>query len=152
MRKGKYADFIPSSRDLAGAELEIANAKNRDYVLKTALDHVKDKYDFVFIDCAPSINLTLINALSASDGVIVPLQCEYFALEGLNQLLNTVRLVKSTRTRVCGCTESFLRCSDRPNFRGKSSRTCGKRSKTRFLKRLYLKTFALPNRRVSDNR
>lgn len=94
VRKGKYADFIPSSRDLAGAELEIANAKNRDYVLKTALDPVKDKYDFVFIDCAPSINLTLINALSASDGVIVPLQCEYFALEGLNQLLNTVRLVK----------------------------------------------------------
>lgn len=94
VRKGKYADFIPSSRDLAGAELEIANAKNRDYVLKTALDPVKDKYDFVFIDCAPSINLTLINALSASDGVIVPQQCEYFALEGLNQLLNTVRLVK----------------------------------------------------------
>ena len=94
VRKGKYADFIPSSRDLAGAELEIANAKNRDYVLKTALDSVKDKYDIVFIDCAPSINLTLINALSASDGVIVPLQCEYFALEGLNQLLNTVRLVK----------------------------------------------------------
>lgn len=94
VRKGKYADFIPSSRDLAGAELEIANAKNRDCVLKTALDPVKDKYDFVFIDCAPSINLTLINALSASDGVIVPLQCEYFALEGLNQLLNTVRLVK----------------------------------------------------------
>lgn len=94
VRKGKYADFIPSSRDLAGAELEIANAKNRDYVLKTALDPVKDKYDFVFIDCAPSINLTLINALSASEGVIVPLQCEYFALEGLNQLLNTVRLVK----------------------------------------------------------
>lgn len=94
VRKGKYADFIPSSRDLAGAELEIANAKNRDYVLKTALDPVKDKYDLVFIDCAPSINLTLINALSASDGVIVPLQCEYFALEGLNQLLNTVRLVK----------------------------------------------------------
>ena len=76
VRKGKYADFIPSSRDLAGAELEIANAKNRDYVLKTALDPVKDKYNFVFIDCAPSINLTLINALSASDGVIVPLQCE----------------------------------------------------------------------------
>ncbi len=94
VRKGKYADFIPSSRDLAGAELEIANKKNRDCVLKTALDPVKDKYDFVFIDCAPSINLTLINALSASDGVIVPLQCEYFALEGLNQLLNTVRLVK----------------------------------------------------------
>ena len=95
VRHGKYVDFIPSSRDLAGAELELANEEDREYVLSGALEPLKDEYDFVFIDCAPSINLTLINALCASSGVIVPLQCEYFALEGLNQLLNTVRLVKT---------------------------------------------------------
>ncbi len=95
VRQGDFVDFIPSSRDLAGAEIEIANATNRDCVLKNALANVQNDYDFVFIDCAPTINLTLINALSASNGVVVPLQCEYFALEGLNQLLNTVRLVKN---------------------------------------------------------
>lgn len=95
VRHGKYVDFIPSSRELAGAELELANEEDREYVLLSALEPLKDEYDFTFIDCAPSINLTLINALCASSGVIVPLQCEYFALEGLNQLLNTVRLVKT---------------------------------------------------------
>ena len=95
VRHGKYVDFIPSSRDLAGAELELANEENRECVLLSALKPLKDEYDFTFIDCAPSINLTLINALCASSGVVVPLQCEYFALEGLNQLLNTVRLVKT---------------------------------------------------------
>lgn len=94
IRKGKYIDFIPSSRDLAGAELEIANTAGRDFVLKGTLASVQNEYDLVFIDCAPSINLMLVNALCASDGVVVPLQCEYFAIEGLNQLLNTVRLVK----------------------------------------------------------
>ena len=95
VRHGKYVDFIPSSRELAGAELELANEENREYVLLSALKPLKDEYDFTFIDCAPSINLTLINALCASSGVVVPLQCEYFALEGLNQLLNTVRLVNT---------------------------------------------------------
>ncbi len=94
IKKGEYVDFIPSSRDLVGAEAEIANSNERDFMLKNTLESVQNNYDFIFIDCAPSINLTLINALCASNGVVVPLQCEYFALEGLNQLLNTVRLVK----------------------------------------------------------
>lgn len=94
VRHGKHIDFVPSSRDLAGIELELSKRQERDFVLAHAIDGVEEQYDFVFIDCAPSINLTLINALCASDSAIVPLQCEYFALEGLNQLLNTVRLVK----------------------------------------------------------
>lgn len=88
-------DFVASSIDLTGAELELKDKQNREYVLKNILEDVANDYDFVFIDCAPSINLLLVNALAASDGVIIPLQCEYFALEGMNQLLNTVRLVKT---------------------------------------------------------
>ena len=92
--KGADFDFVPSSRDLTGAELELNDKEDREFVLKNALSAVLDDYDYIFIDCAPSINLLLVNALTASKGVIIPLQCEYFALEGMNQLLNTVRLVK----------------------------------------------------------
>lgn len=87
-------DLIPSSLDLAGAESELEQADSKHFVFDKLLCSIRDKYDFVLIDCAPSINLTLINALCAADGVIIPLQCEYFAIEGLNQLLNTIRLVK----------------------------------------------------------
>lgn len=93
--KGADFDFVPSSRDLTGAELELNDKEDREFVLKNALSAVLDDYDYIFIDCAPSINLLLVNALTASKGVIIPLQCEYFALEGMNQLLNTVRLVKN---------------------------------------------------------
>lgn len=92
--KGADFDFVPSSMDLTGAELELNDKEDREFVLKNALSAVLDDYDYIFIDCAPSINLLLVNALTASKGVIIPLQCEYFALEGMNQLLNTVRLVK----------------------------------------------------------
>ena len=92
--KGADFDFVPSSRDLTGAELELNDKEDREFVLKNALSAVLDDYDYIFIDCAPSINLLLVNALTVSKGVIIPLQCEYFALEGMNQLLNTVRLVK----------------------------------------------------------
>ena len=92
--KGADFDFVPSSRDLTGAELELNDKEDREFFLKNALSAVLDDYDYIFIDCAPSINLLLVNALTASKGVIIPLQCEYFALEGMNQLLNTVRLVK----------------------------------------------------------
>lgn len=92
--KGADFDFVPSSRDLTGTELELKDKENREFILKNVLSAVLDEYDYIFIDCAPSINLLLVNALTASNGVIVPLQCEYFALEGMNQLLNTVRLVK----------------------------------------------------------
>ena len=92
--KGADFDFVPSSRDLTGAELELNDKEDREFVLKNVLSPVLEDYDNILIDCAPSITLLLANALTASKGVIIPLQCEYFALEGMNQLLNTVRLVK----------------------------------------------------------
>lgn len=86
---------IPSSSDLAGAELELAQVMiGRERVLDEKLAGVKEESDFVFIDCPPSLGLLTVNALAASDGVVVPIQCEYFALEGLSQMMNTIKLVK----------------------------------------------------------
>ncbi|GLO68226.1 MULTISPECIES: AAA family ATPase [Oceanobacillus] len=87
-------DIIPATIQLAGAEIELVPIISREIRLKTALEAVKDQYDFVIIDCPPSLGLLTINALTASDTVIIPVQCEYYALEGLSQLLNTIRLVQ----------------------------------------------------------
>ncbi|MGN1195604.1 MAG: ParA family protein [Acutalibacteraceae bacterium] len=87
-------DLMPSNMQLAGAELEIADMENRTSRLKNALISVKENYDFIFLDCPPSLGLITINALCAVDSIIVPIQCEYYALEGLSQLMNTVRQVK----------------------------------------------------------
>ena len=87
--------ILASNLALAGAEVELVSVKDgREFVIKRELDKVRDKYDYIFIDCPPSLGLLTINALTASDEVIVPIQCEFFALEGLSQLMNTVRLVK----------------------------------------------------------
>lgn len=88
-------DILPSHIDLVGAELELVSRLSREFILKRALDSIKDKYDFIFIDCAPSLGLITINALAAADSVIIPLQCEIFALEGLLKLKNTIKLVKA---------------------------------------------------------
>lgn len=87
-------DIIPASIDLVGAELELVSVLAREYRLKRALDEVKDKYDYIFLDCPPSLGLLTVNSLCAADTILVPIQCEFFALEGLSQLMNTVRLVK----------------------------------------------------------
>ncbi|RYL90882.1 ParA family protein [Sporolactobacillus sp. THM7-4] len=87
-------DVIPSAIQLAGAEIELVPTISREVRLKRALEKVKDTYDFIIIDCPPSLGLLTINALTAADAVIIPVQCEYYALEGLSQLLNTVRLVQ----------------------------------------------------------
>jgi chromosome partitioning protein len=87
-------DILPSHIDLVGAEIEIINFENREKLLKNSLEYIADNYDFVIIDCPPSLNLLTLNALTASDSVIIPVQCEYFALEGLGQLLNTINIVK----------------------------------------------------------
>jgi chromosome partitioning protein len=87
-------DIVPSSIELAAAEIEMVNVMSRESVLKNQLDKVKDEYDYVVIDCPPSLGLLTVNALVASDNVIIPVQCEYFALEGLGQLLNTIGLVR----------------------------------------------------------
>jgi chromosome partitioning protein len=87
-------DVIPSTIQLAGAEIELVSAISREMRLKQALDRIKDNYDYVIIDCPPSLGLLTLNSLTASDTVIIPVQCEYYALEGLSQLLNTIRLVQ----------------------------------------------------------
>ena len=88
-------DILPSHIDLVGAEIELINMPNREFLMRKALQKVKNKYDFIIIDCSPSLGLITLNALTASDSVIVPVQCEYFALEGLGKLLNTIKIVQS---------------------------------------------------------
>lgn len=88
-------DIIPSHIDLVGAEIEMINYPNRENVLKTILDMVRDRYDFIIIDCSPSLGLITVNSLVAADSVIVPVQCEFFALEGLGKLLNTIKIVQN---------------------------------------------------------
>ena len=86
--------IVPATMSLAGAEIELVSAISREVRLKRALDEVKGSYDYIIIDCPPSLGLLTINALTAADGVLIPVQCEYYALEGLSQLLSTVRLVQ----------------------------------------------------------
>lgn len=86
--------IIPSTVDLAGAEVELVQIPQREKVIKKILDNIKNEYDFILIDCPPSLGLITVNALTASDSIIIPIQCEFFALEGLTQLMNTVRLIK----------------------------------------------------------
>ncbi len=88
-------DIIPSHIDLVGAEIEMLNLPNREKVLKSAIEHLKESYDFILIDCSPSLGLITVNALTASDSVIIPVQCEYFALEGLGKLLNTIKIIQN---------------------------------------------------------
>jgi len=88
-------DLIPSHIDLVGAEIEMLNMPNREKVLKNALEGLKEIYDFIFIDCSPSLGLITVNALTAADSVIIPVQCEYFALEGLGKLLNTIKIIQN---------------------------------------------------------
>jgi chromosome partitioning protein len=90
-----YLDLIPSHIDLVGAEIEMIHYPNREMVLKQLIESVRNDYDFIIIDCSPSLGLITVNALTAADSVIVPVQCEFFALEGLGKLLNTIKIVQS---------------------------------------------------------
>ena len=90
----KHLDVLPATPDLAGAEIELVNEDERELAMRRALERVKDQYDYVLIDCPPSLGLITINMLAAADSLLIPLQCEYYALEGLSQLLNTVHLVQ----------------------------------------------------------
>lgn len=92
-------DILPATIQLAGAEVELVSMMSREYRLKTALEGLGDQYDYIIMDCPPSLGLLTINALTAADGVIVPIQCEYYALEGLSQLLDTLNLVKKHLNR-----------------------------------------------------
>ena len=88
-------DVLPSHIDLVGAELELMNMESRETVMKKMLAKVKDDYDYILIDCSPSLGLITVNSLTAADSIIIPVQCEYFALEGISKLLNTIRIIKT---------------------------------------------------------
>ena len=85
---------IPSNVNLAGAEIELLGINDKEYILKSAVDYIKDDYDFIIIDCPPSLNMLTVNAMTTADTVLVPIQCEYYALEGLSQLIHTINLVQ----------------------------------------------------------
>jgi len=87
-------DLMPTSIELAGAEIELVSVENREQLLKNALEGVKADYDYIFIDCPPSLSLLTLNALVAADSVLIPIQCEYYALEGVGQLVNTIKLMR----------------------------------------------------------
>ncbi len=91
----KYLDILPSHIDLVGAEVEMVNIDHREEKMRNALYKIKDQYDFIIIDCSPSLGLITINSLTAADSVIIPVQCEYFALEGLGKLLNTIKIIQT---------------------------------------------------------
>ena len=86
--------LIPSNVNLAGAEIELLGINDKEYILKTAVDYIRDDYDFIVIDCPPSLNMLTVNAMTTADTVLVPIQCEYYALEGLSQLMHTIELVQ----------------------------------------------------------
>ena len=88
-------DIVPSHIDLVGAEIEMLNLENREKMMKNILEPLKSEYDFILIDCSPSLGLITVNALTAANSVIIPVQCEYFALEGISKLLNTIKIIKS---------------------------------------------------------
>ena len=88
-------DIIPSHIDLVGAEIEMLNLNDREMIIKKLLDPIRAEYDYILIDCSPSLGLITVNALTAADSVIIPVQCEYFALEGISKLLNTIKIIKN---------------------------------------------------------
>ena len=100
-------DIIPSHIDLVGAEIEMLNFKNHERIIQKVLAPIKDEYDYILIDCSPSLGLTVVNALTAADSVIIPVQCEYFALEGISKLLDTIRIIKR-KTNPSLSIEGFL--------------------------------------------
>jgi chromosome partitioning protein len=108
--------LMPSHIDLVGAEIEMLNLPDREKILKKVIEKVKDQYDFILIDCSPSLGLLTLNALTAADSVIIPVQCEYFALEGLGKLLNTIKMVQS-RLNTALSIEGFLLTMYDPRLR-----------------------------------
>lgn len=110
-----YLDLIPANQELIGAEIELVSALGREHRLKDALNIVKSNYDFILIDCPPALGLLTVNALVAAHGILVPLQCEYFALEGLSQLMKTVELVKKFLNPALDIEGILLTMFDRRN-------------------------------------
>ncbi|MDR0813928.1 MAG: ParA family protein [Oscillospiraceae bacterium] len=99
VRKTEFGDILPANRALSGATVELVSAPEREFVLKKALSSVKNKYDYILIDCPPSLELLTVNSLCAADSVLIPVQCEFFALEGLADLITSIRRVKQSLNR-----------------------------------------------------
>lgn len=110
--KSPNLHLIPAHIDLVGAEIEMINMPNRERMMRIALNKIRDQYDFIIIDCSPSLGLITVNALTAADSVIVPVQCEYFALEGLGKLLNTIKIVQSRLNQELGIEGMLLTMYD----------------------------------------
>jgi chromosome partitioning protein len=107
-----YLDIIPAHINLVGAELEMIDLENRESMMKNAINSIKDDYEFIFIDCAPSLGLITVNALTVADTVLIPVQCEYFALEGLGKLLNTIKIVQANLNNELGIEGILLTMYD----------------------------------------
>jgi len=127
-------DIIPAHIDLVGAEIEMINKPSREFMMAKTIDKIKDKYDFIIIDCSPSLGLITVNALTASDSVIVPVQCEYFALEGLGKLLNTIKIVQTRLNKKLDIEGILLTMYDR---RLRLSKQVVKEVKTHFQKMVF---------------
>ena len=97
--------LIPSNVNLAGAEIELIGINEKEYILKNEVDYIKDDFDFILIDCPPSLNMLTINAMTTANTVLVPIQCEYYALEGLSQLIYTIQLVQERQIGRASCRE-----------------------------------------------
>ena len=107
--------LLPSTKELAGAEVELIGLENREAILKNKISEVKDKFDYIFIDCPPSLGILTVNALSAADSVLIPIQCEFYALEGVGQLYNTIHLVKKSLNRNISIEGVLMTMYDRRN-------------------------------------
>ena len=142
----KNLEVCPSNINLAGAEVQLVSVKEREYRLKEKLQKVKDNYDYVIIDCPPSLGIVTLNAFTASDSVLIPIQCEYYALEGLGQLINTVELVKKHLNKDLYIEGALLTMYD---IRTNLSNQVVKEVKRYFNNRVY-KTVIPRNVRVSE--
>ncbi len=139
-------DIIPAHIDLVGAEIEMINMPGREYMLLKTLAAIRNDYDFIIIDCSPSLGLVTVNALVASDSVIIPVQCEYFALEGLGKLLNTVKIVQTRLNKALDIEGILLTMYDN---RLRLSRQVVKEVKTHFQKMVF-KTLINRNIKLSE--
>lgn len=139
-------DVCPSNINLAGAEVQLVSVKDREYKLKEKLDKIKDNYDYIIIDCPPSLGIVTLNAFTASDSVLIPIQCEYYALEGLGQLINTINLVKKRMNKTLSIEGALLTMYD---ARTNLSNQVVKEVKNYFAEKVY-KTVIPRNVKLSE--
>ncbi|MFA8449953.1 MAG: ParA family protein [Bacteroidales bacterium] len=144
--KTPFLDILPAHIDLVGAEIEMINMKNREKVMYEVICKIKDAYDFIIIDCSPSLGLITVNALTAADSVIIPVQCEYFALEGLGKLLNTIKIVQTRLNKHLDIEGILLTMFDR---RLRLSKQVVEEVRTHF-QNMVFKTLINRNTRLSE--